>query len=265
VVTFQKTIYDYYRKAGRDLPWRRTDNPYHILVSEIMLQQTQVERVLEKYAYFVGLFGGFPELARAELKDVLKAWQGLGYNRRALMLRDLAGIVVERYHGALPTTEGELLELPGIGKATAGSIRAFAFNMPSVFIETNIRRAFIHHFFQYSAKVRDVEILPLVEETLDRHNPRTWYYALMDYGSMLKKEIENPNRRSAHYQKQPPFERSDRKIRGEILRILLCGRYVSDKEVCATIGADGERIRRILLQLEKEGLVRERNGSYHIP
>ena len=133
----------------------------------------------------------------------------------------LAGIIVSEYEGKLPADAEELVKLPGIGRATAGCLLAFAFRMPSVFIETNIRRVFIHHFFQDREGIHDKEIMPLVEATLDRSNPRDWYYALMDYGSQLKKEIENPNKKSAHYTRQAPFEGSDRKIRGAILKALV--------------------------------------------
>ena len=240
-------------------------DPYRILVSEIMLQQTQVERVMGKYEVFLDNFRDFLDLARAELKDVLRVWQGLGYNRRALMLKGIAEIVVQKYGALLPRDKEELQKLPGIGKATAGAILAFAYNMPSVFIETNIRRTFIHHFFQDDKTVKDSEIIPLVEQTLDRQNPRTWYYALMDYGSMLGKSITNPNRRSAHYQRQEPFENSDRRIRGTILKALLQKNTLSVNEVCLLAGFDSPRVTRILVRMEKEGLVREQDGSYRIP
>ncbi len=264
IKSFRDTIYNYYKSSGRNLPWRETQDPYCILVSEIMLQQTQVERVMAKYQVFVGSFRNFPELARAELEDVLRAWQGLGYNRRALMLKLLAEKVVEEFDGLLPRTEEGLRKLPGIGKATAGAILAFAYNVPSVFIETNIRRVFIHHFFRDDEEVRDSEIIPLVSRTLDRKSPRTWYYALMDFGSMLGKLTTNPNRRSAHYQKQGSFEDSDRKIRGEILRVLLQRRALSEDGVLLMTRGDSARAERILSQMEKEGLIREESGSYRI-
>ncbi len=264
ITSFRKEIFDHYKKAGRILPWRETVDPYHILVSEIMLQQTQVERVLIKYPVFIGMFSDFRTLAQAELKDVLRLWQGLGYNRRALMLKQLAEIVIEQYNGSLPDDKRELENLPGIGKATTGAILAFAFNMPSVFIETNIRRVFIHYFFKADVGVTDREILLLVEQTLDRENPRTWYYALMDYGAMLKKQVLNPNRRSAHYQKQSPFRDSDRKIRGEILRLILRKSHISEGEVHVLAADDVSRAKRILHQLEREGLIKEQNGTYCI-
>jgi A/G-specific adenine glycosylase len=221
IKAFQGEIYSYYRLHCRDFPWRRTTNPYHIVVSEIMLQQTQVERVHGKYLEFIHAFPDFASLSKAFQKDVLALWQGLGYNRRALALKRLAENVVSMHGGTLPRDVEALSSLPGIGKTTAGAILAFAFNFPSVFIETNIRRVFIHEFFDGEDDVKDTEILPLVEAMVDRENPREWYWALMDYGSMLKKNVENPNRRSAHYTRQTPFEGSDRRIRGLVLKRLL--------------------------------------------
>jgi A/G-specific adenine glycosylase len=210
VRAFRKLIYDFYREHGRAFPWRATHNPYHILVSEIMLQQTQTERVTDKYESFVNSFPDFSCLARTPLREILGAWQGLGYNRRAIALKEIAQRVIRDFQGNLPPSLEGLMSLPGIGRATAAAISTFAFNKPAVFLETNIRRVFIHHFFRNEDKVNDNEILPLVKQTLDTSNPRRWYHALMDYGVMLKKRHQNPNRKSAHYHKQGPFEGSNR-------------------------------------------------------
>ncbi|NUN23224.1 MAG: A/G-specific adenine glycosylase, partial [Candidatus Jettenia caeni] len=189
---FQKVIYSYYQEYGRNLPWRITQEPYHILVSEIMLQQTQVQRVIGKYESFIQVFPNFYSLSRAPLKMVLKEWQGLGYNRRAMALKRIAQKVIEEFGGVLPSSVDALITFPGIGRATASAISAFAFHKPTVFIETNIRRVFIHSFFHDETNIKDTEIILLVEKTLDVSNPRNWYYALMDYGVMLKKDYENP-------------------------------------------------------------------------
>ncbi len=205
ISTFRREVLKYYRAHGRDFPWRRTDDPYNVLVSEVMLQQTQVGRVLAKWGPFVATFPDFASLAAAPLVDVLTSWRGLGYNRRALYLKEIACAVMERYAGRLPDSQDELVRLPGIGPNTAGAIIAFAFNRPAVFIETNIRSVFIHHFFPEQDSVRDAQILPLIKATLDRDNPRIWYWALMDYGVMLKETTGNPSRRSAHHARQSPF------------------------------------------------------------
>lgn len=262
--SFREKIHAYFATHSRELPWRKTQDPYKILVSEIMLQQTQVERVIPKYLEFTKLFPDFHALRRASQKDVLAAWQGLGYNRRALALKRLAEIVVTRYEGKLPKDREQLAQLPGIGKTTAGEILAFAFNIPSPFIETNIRRVFIHEFFDGVEGVRDGEILPIVEATLDRKNPREWYWALMDYGSMLKKRVENPNRRSAHYSRQMPFGGSDRRIRGIIVRVLLRKERATEGELLSESGTDLPRLRVILSRMAQDGLVKEREGLYSI-
>jgi A/G-specific adenine glycosylase len=254
---FKKIIWDYYRSHGRDLPWRRTHDPYAILVSEIMLQQTQVSRVEGYYKKFLKRFPDFARLGRAKKEDVLRVWQGLGYNRRALSLWKLSRIVSREFNGKLPRERKILESLPGIGRGTSGALRAFAFNEPEVFIETNIRRVFIHFFFppkkNISDKVTDEALERYIKRTLDTKHSREWYWALMDYGAMLgrvpsgKKILENPNRRSAYYKKQSPFSGSDRKLRGEILRLALSGKKID---------VSGVRIRRIAAVLEKEGFIK---------
>jgi len=264
IAAFQRLIYSYYNEHRRDLPWRNTDNPYYIIVSEIMLQQTQVERVMEKYGLFLARFPDAVSLTKATLKEVLEVWQGLGYNRRAISLMKLAGIIVSEYQGELPADAEKLMKLPGIGHATAGCLLAFAFHIPSVFIETNIRRVFIHHFFQDREGIHDDEIMPLVEVTLDRSNPRDWYYALMDYGSQLKKAIDNPNKKSAHYTRHAPFEGSDRKIRGAVLKSLVRKTSMTEEDMIIAISIEKERIKKILSALVKEGFIVRAGKTYRI-
>lgn len=259
---FQREIYLHYREHGRNLPWRKTDDPYSILVSEIMLQQTQVQRVMEKYGKFIKQFPDFPSLARAPLQKVLSEWQGLGYNRRAIALKQIAQKVVDEFNGTLPLSIETLTTFPGIGKATAGAVAAFAYHQPAVFIETNIRRVFIHHFFKKREDIKDTEIFPLIQQTLDASNPREWYYALMDYGVMIKVKYENPNRRSAHYSKQSPFEGSIRQIRGLILKLLIQESAVSENEIAQKINKDEEKTRNILAQLVNEGFIKKRGREF---
>lgn len=259
---FRQAVLGYYHDHGRDLAWRKTTDPYHILVSEIMLQQTQVERVSVKFPAFIARFPDFGSLASAPLPEVLLAWQGMGYNRRAVFLQRSARRAAEEYDGTLPQDPDVLATFPGIGRATAASICAFAFDMPVVFIETNIRRVFIHYFFGDSATtVNDTDILPLVKKALYRKSPRTWYNALMDLGSDLKTTTENPNRRSRHYTKQAAFEGSDRKIRGSIIRILLTHKRLTRKAVIQQFTEEEERVARILSNLEAEGFI-ARSGAW---
>ncbi len=264
VAAFQKLLLDHYAHHGRDLPWRRTTDPYHILVSEVMLQQTQVARVLHIYPRFLASFPSLRTLAEAQVAEVLAAWQGLGYNRRALALQRTAQIIMRDHGGMLPAEERLLASMPGIGPATAASICAFAFGMPTVFVETNIRTVFIHFFFPQRERVPDEEILPLVAATLDRDNPRRWYFALMDYGVMLKKAIGNASRRSASYRKQGPFVGSDRQLRGQLLRLLLGGGDVSLATIAAQLQQPEERVARIAEALDREGFVERSNGGLRL-
>ena len=248
----------------RNFPWKNTTDPYHILVSEVMLQQTQVSRVLIKYPIFISQFPNFKELAEASIKDILVAWQGMGYNRRALYLKKIAEIIVTQYKSKLPDDPVILDSFPGIGKATAASIVAFAFNKPVVFIETNIRRVFLHLFFEdRDSKVDDREILPLIGKTLDKKNPQEWYWALMDYGAHLEKTVDNPNKKSKHYSIQSKFEGSDRQVRGEILRILL-KKSQSKKELIQTLKKEKIRVEKIINELIKDQFIFYKKGRYNI-
>ena len=262
ILAFQKMVLSHYEQFGRDMAWRNTTDPYQILVSEIMLQQTQVERVTIKFPDFIRAFPDFASLASAPLAHVLAAWQGLGYNRRAIALQKCAIRVMKEYDGVLPAEVDIIATFPGIGRATASSIAAFAFNMPVVFIETNIRRVFIHFFFTDTDTVSDAEILPLVEQALYRNNPRVWYWALMDLGSALKKTVPNPNRRSVHYTKQSPFEGSDRKIRGALLKLLLKNQYLVEDDMVVRFNEDPQRIRKILKTLEVEGFIKFQDNKF---
>ncbi len=272
---FRAAVLANYRARGRrDLAWRKTKDPYRILVSEFMLQQTQVARVAAKFEPFVERFPDFESLARAPLAAVVREWSGLGYNRRALHLRETARIVVSRFGGRLPRGFDELRSLPGIGAATAAEIMNFAFGEPRAFVETNVRAVFIHHFFPGRKKVADAEILPLVETTLDARNPRRWFYALMDYGVALKRSGPDPSRRSAHYAKQGRFEGSDRQARGRIVRALTmrgmtergpANQGMSEAELARETGLRVERIRAVVPGLVRDGLVERRGARLAIP
>jgi A/G-specific adenine glycosylase len=257
---FRAIVRAHYRKNRRGLPWRQTRDPYKILVSEIMLQQTQVDRVIPKYNEFVRAFPTVRALAAAPLGAVLKAWQGLGYNRRALMLKKAAEAIIEKHGGKVPETAERLDALPGIGLHTAGAICAYAFNQPVVYIETNIRSVFIHHFFHDRTDVDDAELLPLVEQALDRKDPRDWYNALMDYGTFLKQEHPNPARKSAHYARQSRFEGSDRQIRGKIIRLLTQKGPQTASSIYREIQADKARAEQIIAGLTREGMIRRKGN-----
>jgi A/G-specific adenine glycosylase len=230
-----------------------------------MLQQTQVDRVAEKFPVFIKRFPSIKALACAEFSDVMLHWQGLGYNRRARFLHEAAKAIVDSYKGRIPSTPDELLGLPGIGPNTAASIAAFGFGFPAVFIETNIRSVIIHHFFPGREKVSDAQIIPLVEETLDRDDPYAWYSAMMDYGTHLKSIHGNPSRRSSHHVRQSKFEGSDRQVRGRLMRALTMGSLDADALFSsAGEGCDRERFDRIVMKLCKDGMIRMCNGVYAV-
>lgn len=265
IKSFNSLLYAFFSENGRQLPWRtKRIRPYHIFISEIMLQQTQVERVVPKFTAFIRQFPSFNSLATAQQKDVLKKWQGLGYNRRALFLHKAAQIVTKQYKSRLPHDPNILKNLPGIGKATAASICAFAFNSPTIFIETNIRSVFIHHFFSDNTNISDSSLLPIIEQTIDKHQPSRWYSALMDYGVFLKKTHKNPSRRSQHHHLQSAFAGSDRKIRGEIIRYLSYNDTVTKKELMRIFSCTNKRLDPILNKLQKEKLIFKKEETYYL-
>jgi len=252
---FKEVVWNFYKKEGRNLPWRHTKNPYRIWVSEIMLQQTQVARVLPKYKAFLKHFKTIHMLAEASLSEVLLYWQGLGYNRRAKLLHEGATYIVKNCHGVFP--KENLKDIPGIGPYTEGAIQAFAYNKPVVCIETNIRTVYLHHFFKDRKDVSDTEILPLIEKTLDIENPREWYWALMDYGAHLKRSGVQLNKKSKHYTKQSTFKGSEREVRGAIIKILL-----AKKSVWNIFPERRAQVEKQLLKLSEEGLIKKKGRGY---
>jgi len=265
VAAFQALVRGHYSKAGRAFPWRETRDPWAILVSEIMLQQTQTERVVPKYEAFLAAFPRPADLAAAPLSSLLSLWSGLGYNRRALALKRAAETIQERYGGVLPPSAEELDALPGVGPYTARAVMAFAFGEPSVFIETNIRSVYLYHFFPGEEAVADKLLEPLIAKSLDRRDPRSWYYGLMDYGAALKKRIGNPNKRSAQYAKQSPFENSHRRVRGAVLRELsLNGPRLSMDELVSRIPFSRERVEKAAGELVAEEFIRQEGDTLSI-
>ena len=218
---FRERIREQGRLHRRDLPWRYIEDPYAVLVSEVMLQQTQVKRVLDYWPRFLALFPTIDALAAAGTSDVLEQWQGLGYNRRALALKRCADICAAEHGGRLPQTADELVKLPGIGPATAAGVVAFALDRPALYLETNVRTVFLHELFPGEEGVKDAALIPLVELACPDDGVRDWYYALLDYGAHLKATLPNPSRRSAHHTRQSAFEGSRRQKRAELVRIVL--------------------------------------------
>ena len=258
----------FYKKEGRShLPWRQLSgkdkqarDPYRILVSEIMLQQTQVDRVIPFYTRFIKKFPTAQALSQAKLPEVLALWQGLGYNRRAKYLHEAAKVLAkEKFVGQ---------KLPGVGPYTRGAVLAFALNKPEVFIETNIRTVLFHHLgntMLYHSKISDAQLLPVVEELLAQSTmePRDFYAALMDYGSYLKRQGIRLNTKSKHYVKQSTFKGSARQLRGAILRELLAA-PATPSSLQKKIPRSAGEIERELNRLRQEGLVAAQAGRFRI-
>lgn len=263
---FREDVWDYYARHARVMPWRiiNTDgtvNAYHVLVSEVMLQQTQVQRVIPKFKSFTTVFPTIHDLAHASLGDVIRQWQGLGYNRRAKFLWESARIICDTHAGSVPLKEKELVALPGIGTNTAAAILCYANNIPVAFIETNIRTVYIHTFFDDSYDVSDADILTLVERTCDRHDPRNWYWALMDYGTFLKNTVGNKARQSKSYTVQSAFKGSLRQLRGQVLSLLSQSSHSLDS--IQSIIAD-TRLMSVMYSLEEEGFIKKHNNWYEL-
>lgn len=265
VISFQKLVYRHYKKYGRhDLPWRKTHDPYCIVVSELMLQQTQVARVKEKYVLFLKHFPTVQCLASASLSQVLTVWSGLGYNRRAKFIHRLAQEVTQHHRGVFPRLVYELETLPGIGRYTARAIAAFAYNDPVVLVETNVRTVFLHHFFNTRKKqISDRDITPFIEATLDSKEPRRWYAALMDYGAFLKQNGITAHRKSASYKKQSAFEGSTREVRGAVIRLLTRGPHTKTV-LTKKLLFSSERIMTALEGLIRDELVEKRGHQYSL-
>ncbi len=271
---FRRTVLERGAELYRDLPWRRTRDPYAIWISEVMLQQTQVARVEGRWQRWLERFPTVDALAAAAAADVLEEWQGMGYNRRALSLHKAAGIV-SAAGAVMPRETADLVALPGIGPATAAGVRAFAYDLPGVYLETNVRSVFIHELFPNEDQVADKDLVPLVEATCPpdasdpSDDPRTWYYALLDYGNHLKRTLPNPSRRSSAHVRQSRFEGSHRQKRAELVRILLDHRADGGASAAALAGelsaVELKAGRSALAQGEVEDLLAElgREGFCH--
>lgn len=256
---FRETVWQRARELYRPMPWRDKPTFYHVLVSELMLQQTQVPRVRVKFAEFMQAFPDVEALAAAPLSDVLRIWQGLGYNRRAKFLHEAARYVVA--HGQ-PTTREGLMRLPGVGHGTAGALMNYVYEVPTAFVETNVRTVYFNHFFEGRAGVSDRELLTLVDATMDREHPREWYWALMDYGTWLKRQGAAKLVYSKHYHRQSPLKGSVREVRGQIITRLTERDYTVD-ELADTLPAD-ERFDAALTGLVRDGLVQCSGDRIHL-
>lgn len=255
-------IWEKGRELFRDMPWRDDTRPYYVLVSELMLQQTQVDRVIPKFNAFIERFPDERTLASVALADVLTLWSGLGYNRRAKFLHASATKIITDYHGVFPDQYADILSLPGVGPGTAGAISTYAFNRPVPFIETNVRTVYFHHYFADGEKVSDEQLMPLLEQTIDHDHPREFYWALMDYGTWLKKNGAGRISQSKHYKKQSPLKGSLRELRGMLVRQLTAG-DVPFVDLQKQYSEDA-RFEQAVSGLIAEGLVTQTNKILHL-
>ncbi len=270
--TFIETVWEQGREFYRDLPWRNTYDPYAILLSEVMLQQTQVTRVRGRWEQWLEIFPTITDLAAAPLPPVLELWQGMGYNRRALNLKRCAEEVAAMHDGVVPSDKKTLLALPGIGPSTSAGVRIFAFRQPDMYLETNVRAVFIHEFFDEHEVVSDKQLVPLVEATCPAdERVRAWYYALLDYGAHLKKTMTNPTRKSKHYTRQSKFEGSHRQKRAYLLRRVIDDALTTEELLRDLAHSEREAGREepsleeteaILAELECEGFIVRRGDMW---
>lgn len=266
--TFQSHILSWYKHNKRDLPWRHTTDPYEILVSEIMLQQTQVSRVIPKYELFLRTFPTIHELAHAPDGKLLEVWNGLGYWRRAQFLKKAAQNVTQLPDG-FPKTPQELQQLPGVGPYTAGAVACFAFGSTDAFIDTNIRKIYLHFFFPNQTDISDSQILDIAQRAVYKEDPRNWHWALFDYGATELRD-KTVNKRSKHYAKQSPLKGSFRFYRALAVKKLLEKQRLP-KEVMLdfleeTLREDEQDHcpQAILDALVKDNLIKVSKTYYHI-
>lgn len=264
ISAFKRKLRSFYKAHRRSFPWRETCRAYEILVSEIMLQQTQTERVRGFYDRFLKVFPTTKKLAAAPTPLLLAHWKGLGYNRRAFSLRAAAQMIEEKHAGNVPESLEELLELPGIGKYTAQAIQAFAFNKPAVMIETNIRTVLIHEFYPRKRTVSDQELETLLLKLAPRKNSRNWYYAMMDYGVWLKSQGIKTHRKSKHYKKQSAFKGSRRELRGLVLKILLSDKCATIQKIVKLSGREILETKSVINELVSEGFLCKKGSSYSL-
>jgi A/G-specific adenine glycosylase len=262
---FRKHIFEWWKNNKRDLPWRKSFDPYRIWISEVMLQQTQVARVIPVYGKFLRKFPTVEVLALAKLSDVIRIWKGMGYNRRAVYLQKTAKIIVERYDGKFPENESELVKLPGLGRYTARALLVFAFKNNVAAVDTNINKIIIHFFFK-----NKTQKLSTIQSVADKLIPYgrswEWHQALMDYGAMALPNITTLKKIG---RKTVPFKSSTRYYRGRIIDLLrkkTIRKTNMSKYLIQVFRLDRNYIQNLFISLEKDGLIKvEKTGIINLP
>jgi len=256
---FQKKVFTFYRRNKRQLPWRMTKDPYKILLSEFMLQQTQVNRVVSYYEKWIARWPTIQALAAAPLPEILQMWMGLGYNTRAVYLHRTAKKIVTEFEGDVLKAVTQYKQLPGIGKYTSQAVQIFVGNADMVTIDTNIRRIFISEF-DLVETISDKELWLLAEACLPRGKSRDWHNALMDYGALHLTAHRTGIRPKTQ---QSRFEGSNRQIRAKILRCLLT-ENMSISKLEKNVGVEHARLRLVLEKMRTEKIIGKRNNIYHV-
>lgn len=284
-LTLQEAVLDWWEHQRRDLPWRATRDPWEVLVCEVMAQQTQVARVAERWAPFLERFPSPAATAAAPIADVLRAWSGLGYNRRALSLHACATAVVERHGGQLPASLDELLALPGIGPYTARAVLAFAFEADAAVVDTNTARVLArwtgHRLTPSAAQAA-------ADRALARGDAWAWNQAMLDLGARVctrrapRCDVCPVRQRCAWHEAgrpapdpadgsagvsggQPRFTGSDRQGRGRLVEALRAA-GVRGGDLAAVMGwpDDPERAERVAQTVVADGLAVRHHGAYHL-
>lgn len=267
ISTIQTTVLDWYKTNKRNLPWRSTRDPYHILVSEIMLQQTQVSRVIPKYEEFLKRFPTVGKLASVSSAEVIRAWKGLGYNRRALNLQRAARVIVGEHNGKVPSDLEALRELPGIGRYTAGAIRNFASGIDTPAVDTNVKQ-FLDHFVPASAARTENDYYDLAEQLMPEGKAREWLHAVMDYSALvLKSNKVTGSTLRVEPRKSEPFVGSNRYLRGRIIDRLRDQAQTASAlfaAIAKPIDVEQGRFQALVTALQSEGFLTRKGRTLRL-
>ena len=259
IKNFNEKIFAWWKKNKRTLPWRETTNPYYIMISEIMLQQTQVNRSVEKYLEFIKEYPTIKELAEASVSSVLKIWSGLGYNRRALWLQEAANQIVRL--NEFPKTPEELQKLKGIGPYTSRSILIFTFNYDIATVDTNIRRILIAENFA-KVNTKEKELFIIAQKLLPKGKARDWHNALMDYGALVLTSAKTGIKPKTTISSS---SKENRRFRGIIVKYLTRTTKAKKEKIVKNCNIPNEKIDDILVGLIADGLVKKIRKYYTLP
>ena len=262
ITDFQKKIWLFWKENQRDLPWRETTDPYKIFISELMLQQTQVDRVILKYIEFIKKYPTMNSIVKATDAEIIRLWKGLGYNRRALYARKAMEYLLKHFNGIFPTNEKDLRKLPGIGEYTAKAILSFALHQKVTLIDTNIRQV-VEVEFAGGKKLPEHTLFLIVKKIMPKKETWLWHQALMDYNALFLSK--NKERKKAV--NKIPFKKSNRYVRGRIIDLLRTKSYLKVKLITAMKNYEKskEDVEKAVNTLIKDGLIVQKGNTYSLP